>query len=391
MNKVLIVDDKKANRDLLSAILNQVPNHYEIIEADSGPKALELVETEDPDIVLLDIRMEGMDGFEVCGRIKQQDKHRTLPVIFITALGEAEDVVKGLHAGGVDYITKPIVPEVVLARINVHLGLMTAQKNLIYKNEELQKNTNQMIQTQKMFALGELSSGIAHELTQPLNFINITCQSILRDIATQRLNMDEIKPSCEEIVQQIHRMAVIIHHMKLFTQVDLNRVKTSLDVNKLIEGVFMFLGEQFKENNIEVRKIYEDHLPKVMGYERDLQQACFNLISNARFAVENSNTKEKKIEIRTFKIEKTNEVAFEIKDNGMGIPNEIKEKIFQPFFTTKLPGTGTGMGLSVIYKIIKDHEGRVEVESELGQGALFRIILPAANHLTGNADTAVGG
>jgi signal transduction histidine kinase len=174
-------------------------------------------------------------------------------------------------------------------------------------------------------------------------------------------------------------MAEIIDHMRIFTRRSEGVTRKEIDLNSIVEGAFKFLGQQLRNNNIEVQEDLGSYLPKVSGDPIRLEQVFLNLVSNARNALEGGGKEKKMIEIRTY-ADNTNglsSVVIEVKDNGGGVPEHKREKIFQPFFTTNAPGKGTGLGLSVSNKIIEEHQGRIELDSTVGEGATFKVILPA--------------
>ncbi|WP_319201070.1 ATP-binding protein [uncultured Ilyobacter sp.] len=247
-------------------------------------------------------------------------------------------------------------------------------------NRELKEATSKLIHTERISALGELTSSIAHELNQPLNNMKIVCQDILRDVAKDRLDVETIPESIEDMEEQINKMARIIDHMRIFTRrLDSNMNMEKININDPIKNMFLLIGEQLRTKNIAAIKNLNEELPRVWGSSIGLEQIFTNILINARHALEEGECKDKKIEIESF-MKGENEVAVSIKNNGGLIPLEIKERIFEPFFTTKEPGKGTGLGLSISKKIIEEHNGRIEIEDE-GQWTKFIITLPA---LTGN-------
>ncbi|WP_321329824.1 ATP-binding protein [uncultured Ilyobacter sp.] len=247
-------------------------------------------------------------------------------------------------------------------------------------NRELKEATSKLIHTERISALGELTSSIAHELNQPLNNMKIVCQDILRDVAKDRLDVETIPESIEDMEEQINKMARIIDHMRIFTRrLDSNMNMEKININDPIKNMFLLIGEQLRTKNIAAVKNLNEELPRVWGSSIGLEQIFTNILINARHALEEGECKDKKIEIESF-MRGENEVAVSIKNNGGLIPLEIKERIFEPFFTTKEPGKGTGLGLSISKKIIEEHKGRIEIEDE-GQWTKFIVTLPA---LTGN-------
>ena len=258
-------------------------------------------------------------------------------------------------------------------------------KELEKSNQELKEATVQLVQSEKMSALGELTAGVAHELNQPLNGIKIICQSILRDIQRDRFEEEELEEDLNDVVLQVNKMAEIIDHMRVYTRSTEGAPEEAIDVNSVIEGAFKFVGQQLRNHNIDVVRELREDLPPIIGDAIRLEQVFLNLITNARNAVESSQKEHKNIQIRTYQngnLQSASDnpaVVVEVTDNGVGIPEDVKPKIFQPFFTTKEPGKGTGLGLSVASKIIEEHNGRIEVDSQVGERTTFRVILPNAD------------
>ncbi len=249
------------------------------------------------------------------------------------------------------------------------------KRELEKANRELKEGTAKLVHTEKMTALGELTSSIAHELNQPLNNMRIICQDILRDIAKDRLDIETIPASIQDVDGQIHRMSKIIDHMRIFTRrLDNGMNMEFMDINDSINNLFLLLGEQLKVRNVEVIKDLSIDLPKILGDIIALEQVFTNILINARHALEDSNEKEKKIEIRSYMYSEK-EIAVSISNTGEKIPEKIKERIFEPFFTTKEPGKSTGLGLSISKKIIEEHKGWIELE-EVNRYTKFIVILP---------------
>ena len=244
------------------------------------------------------------------------------------------------------------------------------------KTLELKESAAQLIQSEKLSALGELTAGVAHELNQPLNVMKIICQSILRDIKKDRFEKGNVEQDLPEIINQINKMAEIIDHMRIFSRRTEGSTKEKININTILENALKFSGQQIKDHNIELIKELSSDLPEIMGNPLQLEQVFLNLIINARNVLEEGKKNNKTILIKSFMGDRQKSIMVEIKDNGRGIPPEVKNKIFQPFYTTKAPGKGTGLGLSISNKIIEEHIGKIEVESEVGEGTTFRIILP---------------
>lgn len=458
--KLLIVDDKPANLAALQNILEDV--EVEVIATNSGNEALTHCLQHDFALILLDIQMPVMNGYEVARWLRKSKQTKNIPIIFLTAAYSDESHrMEGYDAGAVDYLQKPIDDRILLSKVGIFLELYNlrqqqiedkaklAQKNTDLEQEivererltqhikqmqtttavaikdinivmsalaggdfskrvetsfgddlgqlathinrtidDLEKTNNelkdtyaQLVQSAKLSALGELTAGVAHELNQPLNGIKIISQSILRDIARDRFETTDLQDDLKDIVDQVNRMATIIDHMRVFTRRTTGSEIETLDIAEVIEGPLKLMGQQLKNNSIDITTTLDPDLPAVIGNPISMEQVFMNLISNAKNAMLKSSNSPKQLLIHAYGIphdEVFDQAALVIafKDNGEGVPDDIKAKIFDPFFTTNEPGKGTGLGLSVSNKIIAEHKGRITLDSTIGVGSEFKIILP---------------
>jgi signal transduction histidine kinase len=409
---VLVVDDNPANLQVLSSFLDQ--SNYEVWAARSGEKALQRLENDDlPDLILLDVMMPGIDGFETCKQLKSNPRVQDIPVIFMTALSETADKVKGLQLGAVDYITKPFQQEEVLVRIENHLKLRNLTKTLIAKNAELQQTQTQLIQAEKVAALGQLTAGIAHEVNNPINFIagNLNFvekyvqevvsllhlyQKYLPDPpdelqnAIKKSDIDFLLDDLSKIIQSMqvgtNRVTEIVSYLNNFSR-HREAGKKLANLHEGLESTLLILGHRFKRNAhqpaIKLVKEYGD-LPLVECFPGEINQVFMNLICNAIDAIEETNKNKDMdtiyqnpgvIKIKTEIIGE--QVILRFSDNGSGIQNADKRKIFDAFYTTKPVGKGTGLGLSIAYQIVvNNHHGKLTYDSKSGEGMEFIIELP---------------
>jgi PAS domain S-box-containing protein len=248
------------------------------------------------------------------------------------------------------------------------------EKALKNAYEELKTTQQQLIQSSKMIALGQLAAGISHELNQPLTGIKGFAQACL-------LNIDKHDSTYEDltkIIEQANRMNEIIKHVRMFARKP-NFELTELNINSAIENILIFLRKNLKVHDIHLKTSLSKSLPKIYGNLNQLQQVFINLLNNAKDAIENHSTPphKRKIIIKTSERRTTKSVGIIIQDTGTGIPQEIVENIFNPFFTTKSPDKGMGLGLSIVYRIIENHKGTITVKSVINKGTKFKIILPA--------------
>ena len=410
---IMVVDDTPANLRLLEDMLRD--QKYNVRPLPNGMLALRAAKNDPPDLVLLDINMPGKNGFEVCQLFKEDDVLKDIPVIFISARTETFDKVKAFNMGGVDYITKPFQFEEVQARVETHLSLRKYQLELEAHNQKLQqtltklqKTQNQLIESKKMAALGVLTAGIAHEINNPINFIRASSKAlhkILQPViqALQRYQQGEMSGEppdttvYEQIKQEVNfdvlvqgldeltgniisgadRVADLIKGLKVFSHVDAHE-KITTDVHDALELALKLLRNRYNKL-ITINKSYEE-IPKIMGYPGKLNQVFMNIFNNAIDAIEQNahpsvaNT----INVKTSLEQQEGQsfVAVEISDTGGGIPSTIKDRLFEPFLTTKDVGQGVGLGLSISLGIVENHGGFIEVQSVAGVGATFIIYLP---------------
>jgi two-component system NtrC family sensor kinase len=392
---ILIVDDVPANIGVLVEFLEE--KQFRVLVARDGEEALERCHLVQPDLVLLDVMMPGIDGLETCRRLKQHSETVQIPVIFMTAMTDSDNVVAAFEAGGVDYVTKPIRITEVLARIQTHLALREMHRQLSAQNTLLQEANDRLLQAEKMASIGQLAAGVAHEINNPIGFVSCNLGSLQTYVMTlfgviddfQRAagatpaiaaRMVELKEAAEvDFIHQdvvtlmsesrdgLQRVKDIVQALKDFSHVD-NANTTCADLHRGLDSTLHIVNSEIK-NKAEVVKEYGD-LPLVECVASQLNQVFMNLLVNAAHAIAAKGV----ITIRTGCAGQW--IWIEIADTGAGMGGETIQRIFDPFFTTKPIGIGTGLGLSVSYGIVKRHGGRIEVHSELGKGSRFTVHLP---------------
>ncbi len=286
-----------------------------------------------------------------------------------------DELVLNTKSGGQVHVEVRTFPIKIRGRVLV-LGIardITERKKV---ENDLMDTTCQIIHEEKLSAIGEMTSGITHELRQPLNVLKMTAQSLLMDIAKNRCDLDDARDDLEEIVGQVNKMAEIIDHMRTFTRRTEGEQREAVYINDIIGRALRLTSQQLADNNIELAEYLDSDIPAIEADPVRLEQVLINLINNAKHSVQEGMRSPMKIEIETYLVDAGDFVAVEIRDNGPGIAEETKDRMFKPFFTTKEAGLGTGLGLSISKKIIGEHNGRIEVDSTLEKGATFRVLLP---------------
>lgn len=413
---ILIVDDTPDNIRFLSSLL--LEQGYSVRKAISGKMALTAVKTVLPDLILLDINMPGMNGYEVCENLKSDSQTCSVPVIFLSAFDDVSDKVKAFQIGGIDYITKPFQFEEVLARIQNQLTIQKLQNQLQARNEQLQqalyelkKAQTQLIQKEKMIGLGQLAAGMAHEINNSIGFISnnlAPTRDYVRDLLNliyiyqqeypnptttiqkikQEIDLDFLILDIEKLIGSMQtgteRIYSTLLALRIFSRLNEADIK-AVDIHAGIDSALILLQHRLKQEGeqieINVIKNYGD-LPLITCYASQINQVFLNLLNNAIDALE-SGTGEAfppysmpTIWIST-ELTALETVTIRIKDNGVGIAPEIKSRLFDPFFTTKPVGKGSGLGLSTSYQIVVEkHKGQLTYHSSLGEGAEFAIEIP---------------
>ena len=356
ISTILIIDDNPNN---LSVLENFLQGHgFTTMVATKGELGLQRAAYGHPDLILLDIVMPGIDGFEVCRRLKANEQTRDIPVIFLTALTNTDDTVKGFDAGGVDYITKPIEPKEVLARVTTHLQIRDLTHNLQKHVEKLRHANNE---------LKDFAYSVSHDLKAPLRGISRLAQWLVADYAD---SFDEQgKEMIDLLVGRVQRMDSLIDGILQYSRV--GRIINDHELIPLKTLVYNIVDSLAPPETTQV--IIEAQLPEVTGDATRITQVFQNLLSNAISHMDKPDGT-----IRIGVQDNGNDWTFSVADNGPGIDPRYHERIFQIFqtLTPQDERESTGIGLALVKKIVELHGGRVWVESESGEGSTFLFTLP---------------
>ncbi|MFT4924653.1 MAG: signal transduction histidine kinase/ligand-binding sensor domain-containing protein [Phenylobacterium sp.] len=418
--RLLLVDDEPINRQVLRNHLSR--QNYELVEASGGTEALRAIKEKGPfDLVLLDIMMPGVSGYEVCSRLRDSYPASELPVIFLTAKNQVADMVHSFAVGANDYLSKPVSKHELLTRVETHLKFLDIHRNLegkvaertqelMQKNDEVkQKNQQvqqqnseiiatqqQLIQSEKMASLGILTAGVAHEINNPTNFVHVSTQNLEVDLVrfqqflfalagedadvevlnSFRAQFAPLHEHLTIIKSGTERIKLIVQDLRAFTQLDAAAQKT-VKITDLLQSTLNLVQTKY----LEVAEFVTDFTitPELLCYPAQLNQVFMNLIINACDAIESNQQQQGSSAQGRIVIgchQQGEAIVIVVRDNGCGMSKESKNNLFEPFYTTKDVGKGTGLGLSISFGIVQKHGGELTVESEPGQGATFRLVLP---------------
>ncbi len=376
--RLLIADDEY---DMLRFLQSQLGDHYEIITASDGDQAISLVTQYLPGVVLCDMMLPEKDGLEVCRSLRANPPTRDIPIMILTARADDETKLQCLAAGANDFLTKPFSTAEVRVRLKNLVDNNQLQKALSWQNkklastvEQLKETELQLVQSEKMAALGRMSAGIIHEINNPINFAKTGLFTLERK---SKLLPEGERADYEEIIHDIEegitRVATIVADMRAFTHPQ-GGSEEDVDVQKCLIAALRFLAAETKGNIQVTQEIPEGFT--VRGNRNKLLQVFVNLLQNSIDALRYRSQSDTPTIIRVTTAASEGFQRIFFWDNGPGISDENLRKIFDPFFTTKDVGQGTGLGLSICYRILADANGRITVRSEVDQFTEFCLEFP---------------
>jgi two-component system NtrC family sensor kinase len=387
--KVLVIDDEEAARFGISKALEREGHQVEL--ASDGEEALRKIHDFQPQSVISDINMPNMDGITLLKEVGRSEC--SPPVILITAHGSEAMAIQALRAGAYDYLLKPFdIEELRLVVRNALDKQRLLEENRHYYRElentlrELKRTQTERIQAEKMASLGRLVAGIAHEVNSPLGALASAIDTFERAFERVRTLLQSRKPGelssgteeTEKLMRVLsetfrvardgcHRMDSMVKIMRRFANLDQSPLR-KVTIAECIEGTLALLGHEIREEITLIKDF--DVTTEVECFPMELNQVFMNLLINSVQAIPGQG----EIRIRTW--QESGQAFVCISDTGQGIPAECLEKIFDPGFTTKGVGVGTGMGLPICLKIMEMHRGKILVESQPGRGAAFTLHLP---------------
>ena len=404
--RLLIIDDDKIFRMALMAMAKDIGD---IIEMESGEAGLEYLDKHDVDLILLDMMMPGLNGFDVLEALAKQTKINKIPVVLLSATEDDESIARAFKLGAVDYLRKPVRKYELIARLTTQLELRYRQlhleqmmnertRELTQANQGLKIAQEQLMQSDKMAAIGQLAAGVAHEINNPIGFVSsnlATMSQYLDDIfrvisayekidifltveqkaglqiIKKEIDLGYLKGDIKELLREskdgLSRIIHIVKDMKNFSHINENKWEL-VNIHEGIDSTLNIVHNEIKYRAKVVKDYGEVGLVQCMPSQ--INQVLMNIMVNASHAMDADGL----LIIKTWQAK--NKLKISISDTGCGMPPDVLKKIFNPFYTTKPVGKGTGLGLSLSYTIIAKHHGSIDVESKPGKGSTFIITLP---------------
>ncbi len=424
--KILIVDDSHFNLSAAKRYLEDIPEITQVLLCDDPRQAKQIIDEYNIDILISDVMMPAITGFELLELLRSDKKYDDMPIIMLTSLNDIDAYKKCFELGAFDYINKPINTVELHSRLKVaieaknnsnHLKSLLEVTKKQYEelkliNAELTEAKFSLVQSEKMAAIGQLAAGIAHEINNPMSYVSSNFDILrkyftrlreytefinrqitddpmtpspesdfsIQDISDKykELKLDFILNDAENLFLEseggIKRITEIVQSLKVYARTSKDNEKDTYVLLELIQQVILITKNEVKYAAAIKLDIPED----IILYCNKIQigQVFVNIIMNAAQAIRSQN----RPTLGSIRIKARNinaQIQIEISDDGPGIPEENLLKIFEPFFTTKEIGKGTGLGLSITYDIIVNkHHGGIYAKSELGKGASFIITLP---------------
>lgn len=386
--KILIIDDNLITCDLLMEQL--ATGGFKAETRYTGKDGLQALQEKLYDIVLIDIDLPDFDGLELINAIKKVSPD--ILFAMVTGHDSVEKASLAFKRGAFDYFIKPFV----LADIIHSLGAVLEKKDL---RQQLKLSQSQIIQQEKMAVIGQLAAGVAHEVNNPVGFISSNLATLKKYIdrltnfiqaqdevlgenkeseayrnlkeIRRKLKVDYLLDDIGELVSEslegTERIKKIVQDLKNFSRMDAE-AKSLANINDSIESALNIVWNELKYKCTINKELGE--LPLSLCYPQKLSQVFMNILVNAGHAIKEKG----EITIRSWHEKDCNRV--DISDNGSGMPEEVKTRIFEPFYSTKAPGKGTGLGMSIAAEIVQKHGGKIELESQVGEGTTFHIYLP---------------
>ncbi len=367
---ILIIDDQINTLEL--ALTNLEMEGYRVITALNGESGFKIAQAELPDVIILDVMMPGLDGWEICRLLLDSERTHDIPILMLTAKTETKDIIKGLELGATEYLAKPFHVEEFLVRVKTLVRIRRTEEELKVLNNNLGKlveeHTQKLIEAARFEALGKMAGSVGHDLINLLQ--NIQGEN---EMAQRSNDLEKIKKLLRLQEDSIAMMVNFSANLRAFS-LDQEPEKIVFDPEEVVLTTVGIMERQLRESLIKT-SIFCPEKIFILADKGQFFQMCLNLIINAKDAMNDGGELNISIERdRDF-------IRMCFQDTGCGIPGNNRQKIFDLMFTTKPEGQGTGIGLFAAKEVIERHNGRIVVESEEGEGSTFSFWLPAKRNI----------
>jgi PAS domain S-box-containing protein len=372
--RLLVAEDNPDMRDYIATVLR---DEFAVELAADGAEALRAALARRPDVVVSDIMMPEMDGYELVTRLKQDPALRDVPVVVLSAKASRDETVRGLEVGADDYLPKPFAPAELLARVRAALRLhrihreVAAQKSELERAlRELEEAQDQLVQSSKLAAVGTLVAGLSHELNNPVAVILMSAQLLLRRDALDPL----VRRTLERIDRHAQRCAALVGTLLSYSR-RRPEVAERCELAQILTWLIDLVRPEAQQRGIRLHaEVAPDGLPALVVNRPGLESALLNIVGNALDATGRGGTVT--LRARAAARGAVDGAEITVRDDGEGIAPHALPRVFEPFYTTKAPGKGTGLGLSMTHKFVQAHGGTIDLDSAPGRGTTVEIWLP---------------
>lgn len=382
--KILLVDDKVENLVSLESLLSEEEENITYLFANSGDEALKIALQEELALILLDVQMPGMNGYEVARYLRDISKTREIPIIFVTAINEQEaHVIEGFEAGAVDFLFKPLHPYITKSKVNAFVRFYLQKKELEKANKKALE-ANQQLEArvqERTMALTKVNKELdnfvytaSHDLKAPINNIEGLMTALQETLEEKNMDLKEVAPLMGMINNAVGRFK--------HTLLDLTEVAKVQYEQKGLEKETVYFREVLQDVETDIKDLISQYNARIVGdfsdvpqmqfSRKNLRSILYNLVSNS--IKYSSPDRQPEIAITTTAVA-DGYTLLSVRDNGLGLRDQDKQKVFGMFKRMHAHVEGTGIGLAIVKRIVENCDGRVELESELGVGSVFNIYL----------------
>ena len=395
-SKILVVDDKQENLELLTEVLEA--EGFEIAYATNGEQAIQIATIFLPSLILLDVMMPGIDGYETCRRLKSLSELKEIPVIFVTGRADVSDVVEAYSVGGVDYVTKPIRHEEIIARVTTHLQLnaliglrdelIVTLRNKNLEVEKISRLKDEKIEKSKQFNhIGELVGELTHEVGTPLGVMNTAISTLAEyrkklvkqleehQLSKKSLNefIDISGESFDIVLSNLRHAIHLVNSFKKIIVGEFSHNRTLFEVGAYLEDIAHILIPKLKRCIHQLKIDCSDTI-MLRTESGALSQVLINLINNA---LNHAFSEDQQGTITIEVSEHQDDITFVVSDDGIGMDESTQNKVFDKYYTTRDQEGGSGLGLYIVKKLVEENlMGKISMTSNVNEGSQFTITIP---------------